>query len=160
MDAMTQPISQVVELLHEDIFKAVEPLGETEINWTHPQLSNSIGILLRHIAASERYWIGEVVGGRPLHRQRETEFEHEQLQKAPLGENLRRAHAEVEELWRSLTAADLAASIEVEARGGTRRRTKAGGIVHAVQHTADHLGQIQLFKRMAAAPTTTAGRRG
>ena len=158
MDTMTQPISQVVELLHEDIFKAVEPLGETEINWTHPQLSNNIGILLRHIAASERYWIGEVVGGRPLHRKRETEFEHEQLQKAPLVENLRRAHAEVQELLRSLTAADLAASIEVESRGGTRRLTKAWALVHSIQHTAYHLGQIQLFKKMATISTTTGGR--
>ena len=158
MDAMTQPISQVVELLHEDIFKAVEPLGETEVNWTHPQLSNSIGILLRHIAASERYWIGEVVGGRLLHRKRETEFEHEQLQKAPLVENLRRAHAEVQELLRSLTAADLTASIDVELRGGTRRLTKAWALVHSIQHTAYHLGQIQLFKKMATTSTTTGGR--
>src|SRR3989442_1283040 len=127
METMTQPISQVVELLHEDIFKAVEPLGETEINWTHPHLSNSIGILLRHIAASERYWIGAVVGGRPLHRQRETEFEHEHLQKAPLVENLRHAHAEAQELLRSLTAADLTASIAGESRGGPRPPTKAGG---------------------------------
>ena len=158
MDAMTQPISQVVELLHEDIFKAVEPLGEMEINWTHPKLSNSIGILLRHIAASERYWIGEVVGGRPVHRKRETEFEHEQLQKAPLVESLRRAHAEVQELLRSLTAADLTASIDVELRGGTRRLTKAWALVHSIQHTAYHLGQIQLFKKMATISTTTGGR--
>src|SRR3989441_9544036 len=158
MDALGTSLTQVLDLLHTDILAAVDPLKDEEINWTHPQLSNNIGILLRHIAASERYWIGEVVGGRPLHRKRETEFEHEQLQKAPLVENLRRAHAEVQELLRSLTAADLAASIEVESRGGTRRLTKAWALVHSIQHTAYHLGQIQLFKKMAITSTTTGGR--
>ena len=158
MDTITQPISQVVELLHEDIFKAVEPLGETEINWTHPQLSNNIGILLRHIAASERYWIGEVVGGRPLHRKRETEFEHEQLQKAPLVENLRRAHSQVQEVLQSLSAGDLASLVDVPSQSGTRQHTKAWAILRSIQHTSYHLGQIQLFKKMATTAQTAEGR--
>src|SRR5437667_327310 len=92
MDPTVNTISQALESLHEDIFKAVDPLGDAEINWVHPQLSNTIGILLRHVAGSERYWIGEVVGGRAMHRKRETEFTHEPLTKAPLVENLLRAH--------------------------------------------------------------------
>lgn len=159
MDPSVTPISQTLEVLHEDIFKAVEPLGDAEINWVHPQLSNTIGILLRHVAGSERYWIGEVVGGDAMHRKRETEFTHEPLTKAPLVENLRRAHTEVQEVLRSLSAADLAAPIDVESRGGTRRVTKVWAILHSIQHTAYHLGQIQLFKKMATAAQTAGGRR-
>jgi len=158
MNAMIQPISQILESLHDDIFKAVEPLGDAEMNWAHPHLSNTIGILLRHIAGSERYWIGEVVGGRALHRKRDAEFAHEQLKKGPLVENLRRAHEEVQELVRSLTAADLVASIDVEWRGSMRRVTKGWAILHSIQHTGYHLGQIQLFKKMATTAAAKGGR--
>src|SRR5437867_8032045 len=155
MDPTVNTISQALESLHEDIFKAVDPLGDAEINWVHPQLSNTIGILLRHVAGSERYWIGEVVGGRAMHRKRETEFEHDQLMKAPLVESLRRAHAEVQEILRSLTAADLTAPIEVKLEGSMRRVTKAWAILHSVAHTSYHLGQIQLFKKMATTAAAT-----
>src|SRR5436309_8916433 len=101
MDTMVHPLSQAVESLHEEIFKAVEPLGDAEINWVHPQLSNTIGILLRHVAGSERYWIGEVVGGRAMHRQLETELTQGPPMKTPLGDNLRGARVQVQAVLRS-----------------------------------------------------------
>jgi len=158
MDTMIHPLSQAVESLHEDIFKAVDPLGDAEINWVHPQLSNTIGILLRHVAGSERYWIGEVVGGRAMHRKRETEFTHEPLTKAPLVENLRRAHSQVQEVLQSLSAGDLASLVDVPSQSGTRQHTKAWAILHSIQHTSYHLGQIQLFKKMATTAQTAEGR--
>ncbi len=149
MDALVTSLTQVLDLLHDDILAAVDPLKDEEINWVHPPLSNTIGILLRHIAASERYWIGEVAGGRAMHRVRSTEFGREHLSKAPLVGELRRAHAEVREVVQKLTGADLTTEIEVELRGSRRRATRAWAVMHSVQHTGYHLGQIQLFKKMA-----------
>lgn len=149
MDPMVAALSQLLESLHDDIVKAVESLNDDEINWAHPHLSNTIGILLRHIAGSERYWIGEVVGGRAMHRQRETEFARERLRKAPLVEGLRRAHAEIQGILGGMNAADFAAPVEVQYRGGRRTFTKAWAIANSLQHTAYHLGQIQLYKKMA-----------
>src|SRR5574337_1581930 len=146
MDALVTSLSQVLDLLHDDILAAVDPLKDDEINWIHPPLSNTIGIMLRHIAASERYWIGEVVGGRVMHRVRNAEFGHERLSKAPLVDDLRRAHTEVREVVQKLTGADLATEIEVELRGSRRRATRAWAVMHSIQHTGYHLGQIQLFK--------------
>jgi uncharacterized damage-inducible protein DinB len=154
MDSTVTPLSQMLQSLHEDIFNAVEPLSDAEINWSHPHLSNTIGILLRHIAGSERYWIGQVVGGRRVTRDRDAEFVRERLRKAPLVENLRNAHNDVQEVLRSLSTADLAAPIAVEWRGGTQRFLRMWAIVHAVEHTSYHLGQIQLFKKMATAAAT------
>lgn len=151
MDPTVASLSQLLESLHEDIVKAVDSLSDDEINWAHPHLSNTIGILLRHIAGSERYWIGEVVGGRAMHRQRETEFTRERLRKTPLVDDLRRAHAEIQGVLRGLTEADLAAPVEVQYRGGGRTFTKTWAIAHSLQHTAYHLGQIQLYKKMATA---------
>lgn len=149
MDPLVKPISQTVEYIHNDIFKAVEPLGDEEINWAHPHLSNTIGILLRHLAGSERYWIGEVVGGRPAQRVREAEFVREPLQKAPLIKGLREAHGMVQEVLSTLRVADLTREVEFTWRGTQHRLTTEWAILHSVQHSAYHLGQIQLFKKMA-----------
>lgn len=149
MDALVKPISQTIEVIHDDIFEAVEPLSDEAINWTHPHLSNTIGILLRHIAGSERYWIGEVVGGRSAQRVREAEFVRERLQKAPLVEGLRQAHAFVQEVLGTLTLADLTREVDVTWRGKQHRLTKEWAVLHSVHHSSYHLGQIQLFKKMA-----------
>lgn len=148
MDALATSLTAVLDLLHDDIFAAVDPLKDEEINRAHPPLSNTIGILLRHIAASERYWIGEVAGGRAMHRVRSTEFGHEPLSKAPLVDDLRRAHTEVREVVQKLAGPDLVGEIEVELRGSRRRATRAWAVMHSMQHTGYHLGQIQLFKKM------------
>ena len=149
MDALVTSLTQVLDLLHGDILAAVDPLKDEEINWVHPPLSNTIGILLRHIAASERYWIGEVAGGRAMHRVRSAEFGRERLSKAPLVDDLRHAHTEVREVVQKLTGADLMTEIEVELRGSRRRATRGWAVMHSMQHTGYHLGQIQLFKKMA-----------
>lgn len=149
MDPLILSISQQLESLHDDLFKAVEPLSDAEINWAHPRLTNTVGILLRHVAGSERYWIREIVGGQPVRRNRDAEFVKDNPTKVPLIDNLRRAHAEVQDVLRSLTAADLAAVIEIPWDKQHRRVTKAWVILHSVEHTAYHLGQIQLFKKMA-----------
>ena len=149
MDALVTSLTQVLDLLHDDILVAVGPLKDEEINWIHPSLSNTIGILLRHIAASERYWIGEVAGGRAMHRIRSAEFGHEWLSKAPLVDDLRRAHTEVREVVHKLTGPDLMTEVEIELRGSRRRATRAWAVMYSMQHTGYHLGQIQLFKKMA-----------
>lgn len=149
MDALTTSLTEILDLLHDDLFAAVDPLKDEEINRAHPPLSNTIGILLRHIAASERYWIGEVAGGRAMHRVRSAEFGRERLLKAPLVDDLRHAHTEVRDVVQKLTGADLMTDIEVELRGSRRRATRAWAVMHSMQHTGYHLGQIQLFKKMA-----------
>ena len=150
MDPQINPFIETLDLLHEDIFKAVEPLSDDEINWRHPHLTNTVGILLRHIAGSERYWIIEVAGGRPFHRKRDEEFGKDRLQKAPLVENLRQAHGEVKAALENFTARQLLEEVEHTYRDIPRRITKSWAILHSLTHSSYHLGQIQLFSKMAA----------
>ncbi|MDQ7820872.1 MAG: DinB family protein [Armatimonadota bacterium] len=151
MDPLVVPLGQVLEQVHDDIYAAVEPLDDDAVNWAHPHLANTIGILLRHIAGSERYWIVEVAGGRPVHRDRASEFVRERLVKADLLAALRAAHAEAQQVLRDLSAADLASEVDIEFRRTRRRVTRGWAILQAVQHTAYHLGQIRLFAKMATA---------
>lgn len=149
MDPEVKPFIETLDVLHEDIFKAVEPFGDDEINWRHPDLKNTAGILLRHVAGSERYWILEVAGGRPIHRKRDEEFGKDRLQKAPLVDNLRRAQAEVRAALEQFTARQLLEEFDSTYRDQPRRLTKAWAILHSLTHTSYHLGQIQLFSKMA-----------
>lgn len=149
MDPQVKPYLEIVDVLHRDIYRAVEPLGDDEINWRHPHLTNSVGILLRHIPGSERFWILDVVGGRTIQRNRDEEFGRERLQKAPLVEHLRRAQAEVAEVLEGLSPDRLMEEVEQTFRGKTVTFTKSWAVLHSIQHTAYHLGQIQLFAKMA-----------
>ena len=149
MDPQVRPFIQSLETLHKDIFAAVEPLTDREVNWAHPQLSNTIGILLRHVAGSERYWIIEIVGGREVPRDRDAEFGHEPLSKDRVVVDLRAAYDEVRPVIESLSAADLAREIEIPFRNERRSLPVGWALLHSLQHTSYHLGQIQLFKKMA-----------
>jgi len=150
MDPLIADHWKTIEGLHLDIFEIVEPLSDDEINWRHPALSNTIGILLRHISGSECHWIAEVVGGRPIERVRDAEFEHEYLRKAPQVEALRGALSLVKEVLEQTTPDDLRQVVSGEWRRKPYSYTKGWALLHSVQHTAYHLGQIQLFIKMAA----------
>jgi uncharacterized damage-inducible protein DinB len=152
MDPQLRPFLLNLERLHEGIFEAVEPLTDRELNWEHPQLSNTIGILLRHVAGSERYWIIEIVGGRKIVRNRDAEFGHERLAKDAVVADLRRAYDEVRAVLESLRAEDLTRDVEIHSRGERHMLPGAFALVHSLQHTSYHLGQIQLFKRLATTP--------
>lgn len=149
MDPQIKPFIETIDQLHEDIYKAVEPLSDEEINWRHPHLTNTVGILLRHVAGSERYWIIEVVSGKPIQRKRDLEFGRDRLEKAPLLANLRAAQQEVTAAVGSLSAAQLVDEIVQTYRDLPRRLTKSWAVLHSIQHTSYHLGQIQLFAKMA-----------
>lgn len=149
MDPQARALIETINKLHEDIYNAVEDLTDAQINWRHPHLSNTIGILLRHVAGSERYWIVEVVSGRPIHRRRETEFGGERLEKTPLVDSLRAAQSEVTDVLEKMTSRDLALEYQETIANQPRMVTKSWAVLHSVQHTAYHLGQIQLFRKMA-----------
>jgi uncharacterized damage-inducible protein DinB len=151
MDPQVRPFVLSLERLHNDIFDAVEPLTDREVNRAHPRLSNTIGILLRHTAGSERHWIIEVVGGRKVPRNRDAEFGHEPLSKEALVADLRAAYTEVRAVLESLRAEDLTREIEVQSRGERHKLPAGFALLHSLQHTSYHLGQIQLFKRLASA---------
>ncbi|MGH2349217.1 MAG: DinB family protein, partial [bacterium] len=131
MDPSLEDHWKTIEELHKDIFEAVEPLSDDQINWRHPALTNTIAILLRHVAGSERWWIGEVIGGRPMHRVRDTEFEHERLQKAPLVEGLHDALGVVKEVLEQTTPADLRQVMKGTRRGKAYRYTKEWALLHS-----------------------------
>jgi uncharacterized damage-inducible protein DinB len=148
MDPHVAPHANALDDLHRQVREAIAPLSDDAINRTVPGLQNTIGILLRHIAGSERYWIGEVAGGRPAHRVRETEFGGDRLEKATLLADLARAATLRRDVLEGLSAADLLAEVQVQRTRGMVKETRAFALIHATGHLSYHLGQLRYMVRL------------
>jgi uncharacterized damage-inducible protein DinB len=148
MDPHVVPHLHVLDDLHRQVAETIAPLSDDDLNRSVVGLANSAGILLRHIAGSERYWIGEVVGGRPAQRNRDSEFGHDRLQKAALLAELDGVRALSREVLEGLQPTELLREVEVHRSRGVVRETKTFALIHAAQHLAYHLGQLRYVTKL------------
>ena len=101
--------------------------------------SNSIGNLLLHLAGSSRYWAVEVIGGKPIGRVRQAEFDRrEPVSPEKLMSDLRAAMGEVD---RQLAGLSGEALLEVRT-ARNEKVTVLWCVYHIVEHFAMHTGQI------------------
>ncbi|MDR7522398.1 MAG: DinB family protein [Armatimonadota bacterium] len=148
MDPYVAPHLQVLEELHRQIVEMVAPLDDEQVNRTVPGLANTIGIVLRHAAGSERYWVGEILGGFPAYRDRDAEFGRDRVQKAQVLADFERTAALTREVLGRLSREDLLTAVEVQRAGGTGKETKLFALLHATRHLAYHAGQIRYLTRL------------
>jgi uncharacterized damage-inducible protein DinB len=145
---------QLIEDLRGQVRGLIADLPAVALNWrpippSNPprereggedQPTNSLAVLAAHVAGAEHFWIAEVIGGRPATRDRDAEFK---LEVADASELIRRFDAvqvETREVFSTLTAADLEGSREARGKAVTVR----WGILHVIDHTALHLGHMQI----------------
>jgi len=102
--------------------------------------TNSLAVLAAHIAGAEHFWIAEVVGGRPPTRDRDAEFATQATDASELVCLLEKIGAETREVLSALSEADLDGVRKVEGRKVPVR----WGILHVIDHTALHLGHMQI----------------
>lgn len=130
---------------HRQIDELIKDLPLDALNWQplagdDDHATNSLAVLLMHITGAEQFWVGELLGQRQINRDREAEFRVVATNFA----GLRRRLQETDELVREvLTTVDPARLDEtVQLRG--RTLTLRWGVVHMIEHTAQHLGHMQL----------------
>ena len=137
---------KILQNCHKDIHDAMEGLPPAALDWTPGPDTNSIGVLVFHLTGAERYWIGDVAAQDPSERDRDAEFRVHDLSadvlKKRLTDNLEYTRTALEKF----TLQDLE-TIRVSARDG-REFTMAWTLLHALEHTALHLGQIQLTRQL------------
>lgn len=148
MDPYIKPQFQALEDQRRQIIEAVAPLSDEQINRSVPGLQNTVGMLLKHIAGSERYWIGEVAGGRPAHRNRDAEFAPIPVTKAEALAAIEASAAVSREVIEGMTHQMLLEEVEVKRATGAMRETRAGAVLHASHHLAYHLGQLRSMARL------------
>jgi uncharacterized damage-inducible protein DinB len=75
MQAYFQTLYDYFLKLHEEARKALAGLDQQALDGSPGAGINSMAVLVVHMAAAERYWIGDVVMGENSQRDRAAEFE-------------------------------------------------------------------------------------
>jgi len=136
---------QRIEDLRGQVRGLIADLPAEALNWrptdgADDHATNSLAVLAAHVTGAEHFWIAEVIGGRPMTRDRDAEFRLEVADAFELLHRFDAVQAETREVFSTLTAADLKGTRE------TRGKTVAvrWGILHVIDHTALHLGHMQI----------------
>jgi uncharacterized damage-inducible protein DinB len=132
--------------IHTDLMKAVDGLPGAALDWTPGAETNSINVLIVHLTASEKYWIGAVALGEPTDRVRDEEFQARGLTAAELNQRLTAADEYVRQALPRFTLADLE-TVRKSPRN-EKMFTIGWCLLHALEHSALHLGHIQLTRQL------------
>jgi uncharacterized damage-inducible protein DinB len=131
--------------LHHDLAAAVEGLPVEALDWQPGPETNSLAVLLTHTAGAERYWIGEVAGEEPADRVRAQEFEADGRTAEDLVALLNRVLAHSRSVLSRLSINNLAEARVASMQG--RSVTVSWALLHALEHTAVHLGHAQITRQ-------------
>lgn len=145
MDALKAAAKQVLGEQKKAMRAVISGLDGTALNWKplDGQETNSIAALLAHALDAERYLIASSVD-ITLDRDREAQFRVEVESAADLLALIDRTEAEVNGWIDSLTAAHLA----TEVARPNRTHPGAWWLLHAIEHSNEHLGQAMLTRQL------------
>ena len=134
-----------IEDIRRQVGDLIAGLPADALNWRPIEgdkghATNSLAVLATHIAGAEHFWITEVVGGHPPTRDRDAEFAIQATDAAELVRLLEKTGAETREVLSALPEADLDGVRQVMGRTVPVRWC----VLHVIEHTALHLGHIQL----------------
>jgi uncharacterized damage-inducible protein DinB len=141
--------------LHAEIAHAIEGLPQAALDWVPGAEMNSLGVLVVHLTGAERYWIGDVAVGDPSGRDRNAEFRTSGMDGAVLKQRLDDSLAYIRSVLDRLTSTELEA-MRTSPRDG-REFTVAWCLAHALEHTALHLGHIQIIRQLWDQQQSAAG---
>ena len=128
--------------LHNEIKKSIKGLDPEALDWVPAGETNSINVLVVHLASAEKFWAAEIALGLTSDRNRPEEFKTAGLSEEALVSVLDDTLVELETAFRQLKLFDLD-----KIRHSAQHKldvTTAWAILHALEHTAQHVGHIQL----------------
>ncbi len=151
MDAGVRGLAAYLDETWDALLKGVEKVDDPLLHWTPGPEFNSVAILLRHLAGSERWWIGEAIGGVPSHRVRGNEFLHDRPRREEVLRAVEEARRVTHQVLSPLTMQDLQAETAPSVTQGTppRRPTKLWALLHYIEHLGYHRGQALLLLKLA-----------
>ena len=140
---------QRIEDLRGQMADLVAGLPAEALNWKPIEGdgelgANSLASLAAHSTGAERFWIAEVVGGRPANRNRAAEFSQEATSPAQIIQWLDETARQTKDVFASLSDADMESTRQIE----TRILPVRWCLLHVVDHTALHLGHMQLTRQL------------
>jgi len=150
MHPFFQDYHQRLTDLHQDILNAIEGMPPEALDWTPIQDTtgdmNSINVLVTHLCGAERYWIGEVACGDISGRVRAEEFQVSEMDAGSLAAKINSATQYAQYALENLAIDDLAK--DGASPHDSRVFTVGWALLHALEHTAVHLGHIQITRQL------------
>ncbi|MDQ2692427.1 MAG: DUF1572 domain-containing protein [Chloroflexota bacterium] len=146
MQAFFTDYLDLMQANHKEILRALEGLPSAALDWTPGSDMNSISVLIFHLTGAERYWIGDVAAQDPKERDRDAEFRVREVDAGVLKKRLADNLEYARNMLGNFNTGDLEAP-RVSSRDG-RTYSVAWALLHALEHTALHLGQIQLTRQL------------
>ncbi len=135
-----------LEALHVDFLKAIDGLPPQALDWSPGPGMNSINVLVAHTTGAQRFLIGDIVGDISSQRNRPAEFAAAGLDGAALSAMLNQALETTRATLDKLTMADFE-STQPRTKDG-RAFTVSFALHHALAHTANHLGHVQMARQL------------
>jgi uncharacterized damage-inducible protein DinB len=140
-----QSYLELIEDLRSQVGNLITDLTAEALSWrpiegSKDHATNSLAVLATHVAGAEHFWIAEVIGSRPATRQGETEFVTQETDPTELRRLLEKIDAETREVFSTLLPVDLDGTRQAHGRTVPVR----WAILHVIEHTALHLGHMQL----------------
>lgn len=136
------------------IHVCVEQLSLVDVWWRPNEESNSIGNLLLHVTGSLRHWIVSGIGGVPVDRVRQQEFdERSQVPKEELLATLNSVVLEADDVLARIDPSRLLEKFVIF----EKERTWMFAIFHMVEHFATHTGQILMITKLRTAKDLKLG---
>ncbi len=146
-------LTQVRRLL-DRVCATIEGLDEARLNWrpAAPQ-ANSIYVIAAHILGNAQAWVLGIACERPIQRDRPAEFRATGPSAGPLVERAHELAERIEEALRALSPSALDEmrdpSPTLWGEGEPRPVTVREALMHAIEHAAGHLGQIDITQDLA-----------
>lgn len=131
---------------HSEIMQVLDELPPAALDWSPGEDMNSISVLVIHLTGAERYWIGDVAAQDPKERDRDAEFRVRDMGIDVLQQRLEDFMEYARAVLDKFSVEDLETT-RISARDG-RSFTVAWALLHALEHTTLHLGQIQLTHQL------------
>ena len=132
--------------VHEEIDRTLADLPREALDWSPGPEMNTPAVLVAHIAGAERYLMGDVIAVDPSNREREAEFATAGKDGAELREMLAATLAYSRAVLERLTPADLS-ELRTSPRSG-QSHTVAWTLLHALDHTAEHMAHLQMTRQL------------
>ena len=130
------------DALHEDVKKSIHGLSTEALDWVPAGETNSINVLVTHLAAAEKFWAVDIALGKDSDRERPKEFLVSGLEETELIQILDSTLKVLKSAFEKMTIAEL----EQMRHSKTHDMdvSAAWAILHALEHTAIHVGHIQI----------------
>jgi hypothetical protein len=127
----------------DQLISTLDGLSEQEINWSPVANANSLFVLATHTLGTTAENLLEVLGGQPVHRQREAEFAAQGASLAPIQAQWQNLRAQIETQIAQLDDTRLDQAYDHPRRG---RITGRDVLIVVARHSAEHLAHASLTR--------------